>query len=188
MEPLRNRLGGRINATAVRANPLATATWDSPVGRLWAGAGPQGVVYLEFADADRERPEWMQESAAEGREHLEVLERELASYFAGERQEFTVPLAPMGTVFQRAVWAELRRIPYGTTISYAVLAERIGRPTACRAVAGANGDNRLAIVIPCHRVIGKDGTLTGYGGGLWRKQRLLELEGEMTQLMRKITQ
>lgn len=152
------------------------------------GAGPQGIVYLEFAEAGRERPEWMQATAAEGREHLEVLERELASYFAGALQEFTVPVAPVGTDFQRAVWAELRRIPYGTTISYATLAERIGRPTACRAVAGANGDNRLAIVIPCHRVIGKDGTLTGYGGGLWRKQRLLELEGGMTQLMRKITQ
>jgi AraC family transcriptional regulator of adaptative response/methylated-DNA-[protein]-cysteine methyltransferase len=141
------------------------------------GAESKGIVYLEFADAERERPEWMRETAAEGREHLEVLERELASYFAGDLQEFTVPVAPVGTDFQRAVWAELRRIPYGTTISYATLAERIGRPTACRAVAGANGANRLAIVIPCHRVIGKDGTLTGYGGGLWRKQRLLALEG-----------
>ncbi|HEV7869528.1 MAG TPA: methylated-DNA--[protein]-cysteine S-methyltransferase, partial [Chthoniobacteraceae bacterium] len=88
----------------------------------------------------------------------------------------TVPLAPCGTAFQERVWTELRLIPYAQTISYEALAIAIGQPTAMRAVALANGSNRLAILIPCHRVIGKDGSLTGYGGGLWRKRLLLELE------------
>jgi AraC family transcriptional regulator of adaptative response/methylated-DNA-[protein]-cysteine methyltransferase len=105
------------------------------------------------------------------------LRAELAEYFDGRRREFTVPLHVPGTPFQMKVWAELQRIPIGTTTSYARLAESIGQPNAVRAVARANGDNRIAIIIPCHRVIGADGTLTGYGGGLWRKRWLLDLEG-----------
>jgi AraC family transcriptional regulator of adaptative response/methylated-DNA-[protein]-cysteine methyltransferase len=100
----------------------------------------------------------------------------LTEYFAAERREFKVPLAPRGTPFQEKVWQELRRIPYGQTISYDELARRAGQPTAQRAVARANGMNRICILIPCHRVIGKDGSLTGYGGGLWRKRLLLGLE------------
>jgi AraC family transcriptional regulator of adaptative response/methylated-DNA-[protein]-cysteine methyltransferase len=107
---------------------------------------------------------------------LDQLRRELQEYFAGQRRDFSVPLAPRGTPFQEKVWHELRRIPYGETISYDELARRIGQPTAQRAVARANGMNRICILIPCHRVIGKDGSLTGYGGGLWRKRLLLELE------------
>ena len=107
---------------------------------------------------------------------LERLREELNEYFQGGRREFTLPLAPRGTPFQDKVWQELRRIPYGQTISYDELARRIGQPTAQRAVARANGMNYVAILIPCHRVIGKDGSLTGYGGGLWRKRLLLELE------------
>ena len=105
-----------------------------------------------------------------------ALSRELNEYFLGERKVFTVPLAARGTPFQDTVWNELRRIPFGETISYDELARRIGQPTAQRAVARANGMNYVAILIPCHRVIGKDGSLTGYGGGLWRKRLLLELE------------
>ena len=107
---------------------------------------------------------------------LERLRAELNEYFQGKRHEFTLPLASRGTPFQDKVWQELRRIRYGQTISYDELARRVGQPTAQRAVARANGMNCVAILIPCHRVIGKDGTLTGYGGGLWRKRLLLELE------------
>ncbi len=108
---------------------------------------------------------------------LQLLRTQLDEYFRGERRDFDVPLHAPGTPFQMKVWNELRRIPSGTTTTYAKLAERMGQPTAVRAVARANGDNHIAILIPCHRVIGSDGTLVGYGGGLWRKQVLLELEG-----------
>jgi AraC family transcriptional regulator of adaptative response/methylated-DNA-[protein]-cysteine methyltransferase len=107
---------------------------------------------------------------------LKQLDSELKEYFAGRRTGFDVPLAPGGTEFQEKVWAQLRAIPFGQTIAYEELARRVDRPTAQRAVALANGRNRIAILIPCHRVIGKDGSLTGYGGGLWRKRLLLELE------------
>ncbi len=102
--------------------------------------------------------------------------RELDEYFAGERRRFTVPLAPHGTPFQQRVWAQLREIPYGTTCSYGELARRIGDPAAVRAVAAANGRNPISIIVPCHRVIGADGALVGYGGGLHRKEFLLRLE------------
>jgi len=102
--------------------------------------------------------------------------KQVREYFDGERRAFDLPLAPEGTPFQRAVWDELLRIPYGTTISYVTLACRIGRPKASRAVGQANGANPVALIIPCHRVIGADGTLTGYGGGLPLKQALLDFE------------
>jgi len=105
---------------------------------------------------------------------------QLDQYFAGRRREFDLPLAPRGTPFQLRVWQALRTIPWGQTISYAELARRIGQPSACRAVGGANGRNPLSIVVPCHRVIGADGSLTGFGGGLAAKQRLLALEGVTT--------
>jgi methylated-DNA-[protein]-cysteine S-methyltransferase len=102
---------------------------------------------------------------------------QLAEYFRGERREFSVPLDLQGTEFQRLVWRELLAIPYGTTTSYGALAKRIGQPTASRAVGLANGSNPIPIIVPCHRVIGADGSLTGFGGGLANKRRLLELEG-----------
>ena len=105
---------------------------------------------------------------------------QLAAYFAGTRRTFDLPLAPRGTPFQLAVWQEMRKIPWGRTMSYGELARRIGRPSACRAVGAANGRNPLPIVIPCHRVIGADGSLTGFGGGLAAKQWLLALEGVIT--------
>ncbi|MGR3708131.1 MAG: methylated-DNA--[protein]-cysteine S-methyltransferase, partial [Alterinioella nitratireducens] len=109
-------------------------------------------------------------------EPTQAVANALARYFAGERAEFDIPLAPGGTPFQALVWGALRRIEPGRTRSYCDLAREIGRPSATRAVARANGANRIAIVIPCHRVIGADGWLTGYGGGLWRKERLIALE------------
>ena len=156
---------------------------ESPLGPLIAGANDQGVVLLEYTDRRmletnlktlRRRFDC---GVVPGRhKFLDQLEHELKAYFDGKRQEFEVPIAANGTAFQMTVWQELRRIPFGQTISYDELARRIGQPTAQRAVARANGTNCVSILIPCHRVIGKDGTLTGYGGGLWRKRLLLELE------------
>jgi methylated-DNA-[protein]-cysteine S-methyltransferase len=103
--------------------------------------------------------------------------RQLREYFAGHRKVFDLPLAPRGTPFQQEVWRALRKIPFGRTSSYSAIAERIGRPKAVRAVGAANGKNPIVIVVPCHRVIGRDGSLTGYAGGVERKQRLLALEG-----------
>ena len=103
--------------------------------------------------------------------------RQLEEYFAGSRRECTIPLRPQGTAFQLAVWKALLEIPYGETRSYLDIARAIGKPNAVRAVGAANGANPIAIIVPCHRVIGHDGSLTGYGGGLGLKQRLLALEG-----------
>jgi AraC family transcriptional regulator of adaptative response/methylated-DNA-[protein]-cysteine methyltransferase len=156
---------------------------EGPLGPLLAGANGQGIVFLEYTD--RRLLEHNLKSlrrrfdcgVVPGQHpFLERLRRELNEYFLAERKEFTLPVASRGTAFQDKVWHELRRIPYGETISYDELASRVGQPTAQRAVARANGMNYVCILIPCHRVIGKDGSLTGYGGGLWRKRLLLELE------------
>ncbi|GAL37931.1 methylated-DNA-protein-cysteine methyltransferase [Vibrio maritimus] len=109
---------------------------------------------------------------------LKQAENELREYFAGERQAFTLPLAAIGTEFQRKVWKALCEIPYGEAISYQELAHRVGNPKAVRAVGTANGKNPLSIVVPCHRVVGKDGKLSGYAGGVERKLRLLNLESD----------
>ena len=156
---------------------------ETPLGPILAGATDQGINFLEYTD--RRMLEHNLKTmrcrfgcaVVPGRHPLlERLREELKEYFQGARREFTLPLASRGTPFQDKVWQELRRIPHGQTISYDELARRIGQPTAQRAVARANGMNYVAILIPCHRVIGKDGSLTGYGGGLWRKRLLLELE------------
>jgi len=109
--------------------------------------------------------------------------RQLAEYFAGRRREFALTLDPPGTPFQRDVWGELARIPYGATVSYGELARRVGRPAASRAVGAANGANPIPIVLPCHRVIGANGSLTGYGGGLPIKRALLALEGALPEAL-----
>jgi len=162
---------------------IVIAMLESPIGPLLAGASEEGICLLEYTDRRmlEQNLETMRRRfgcAVIPGEHclLDNLRRELDEYFAGHRQDFTVPLAPRGTPFQEKVWRELRVIPWGHTISYDELARRVGQPTAQRAVARANGMNRICILIPCHRVIGKDGSLTGYGGGLWRKRLLLELE------------
>lgn len=116
---------------------------------------------------------------------LKKTETELREYFAGRRKNFDLPINPVGTVFQKKTWKILREIPYGTAISYAELARRIGQPKACRAVGNANGRNPLPIIIPCHRVIASDGSLGGYGGGTALKQKLLDLE--KTQLLDRTT-
>jgi AraC family transcriptional regulator of adaptative response/methylated-DNA-[protein]-cysteine methyltransferase len=155
----------------------------SPLGPLVAGATAEGVCLLEFTDrrmleaqVATVRRRFNGPVVPGSNRHLEVLERELAGYFAGTVQNFSVPLTYPGTPFQRRVWEQLLAIPYGETRSYEAIATAVGDAKAVRAVGRANGLNRIAIVIPCHRVINKDGQLGGYGGGLWRKQFLLDLE------------
>ncbi|MCE9620625.1 MAG: methylated-DNA--[protein]-cysteine S-methyltransferase [Planctomycetes bacterium] len=163
--------------------PVITAMIESPVGPLLAGARDEGVCLLEFTDrrmleAQLQTVQRRLGAALVPGEHrwLRKLKTELDEYFAGARRDFTVPLVAPGTPFQEQVWAELRKIPHGETICYEELAKRFGRPGASRAVGTANGMNRIAILIPCHRVLNKSGELGGYGGGMWRKQKLLELE------------
>lgn len=154
----------------------------TPLGRMVAAASDAGVCLLEFTDRRmlpvqlatvRRRIGPLEEG---GHPHLERLGRELTAYFAGELRDFTVPVDAPGSAFQQRVWAALAGIPYGQTISYAELARRVDEPHASRAVGRANGSNRIAVVIPCHRVVTSGGRLGGYGGGLWRKAWLLALE------------
>jgi AraC family transcriptional regulator of adaptative response/methylated-DNA-[protein]-cysteine methyltransferase len=155
----------------------------TPLGPMIAGATDEGLCLLEFSDRRmlerqlRHIAKRFPGPLAPGRHPvLDRIEHELRLYFDGQLRDFSVDLVVPGSEFQQTVWQALQRIPYGETRSYAEQAAAIGRPDAVRAVARANGDNRIAIVIPCHRVIGADGTLTGYGGGLWRKRWLLDLE------------
>lgn len=156
---------------------------STPLGTMVACATADGICLLEFADRRMLETELkylrkkFNASIIEGRnEHLEKLKIELSGYFDGKLKRFTVPLVISGTEFQKNVWSELREISFGATRSYKQIALYIKEPSAVRAVANANGKNRIAIIIPCHRVIGSNGHLTGYGGGLWRKKWLLELE------------
>ena len=149
---------------------------DSPVGTLLLVGGAAGIASIHFQSGRRPTPispGWRQ-SAAPFRSAV----AQLNEYFRGKRREFQIELTPTGTPFQRAVWKQLQLIPYGTSISYGELARRIGKPTAYRAVGAANGANPWPIVVPCHRVIGSDHSLTGFGGGLGAKRTLLLLEAE----------
>lgn len=151
-------------------------TCDSPIGVLTLAASGDALERLGLPQGRHPLTlpaEWVGAATPV----LDEARRQLEAYFSGGLRRFDLPLAPRGTPFQLEVWAELARIPYGTTISYAALATRIGRPRAVRAVGLANGQNPLPIVLPCHRVIGADGRLTGYGGGLPAKSFLLRLEG-----------
>ncbi|WP_341850005.1 methylated-DNA--[protein]-cysteine S-methyltransferase [Kaistella rhinocerotis] len=156
---------------------------ETPLGTMIACADENGICMLEFSDRKalptelKEISKHFNANIIQGENpHFKILEQELVEYFAGKRQIFTVPLSLVGTEFQKKVWEVLRGIPYGTTRSYQQQANILGNPKAVRAVANANGLNKISIIIPCHRVIGTNGTLTGYGGGIWRKQKLLELE------------
>jgi len=155
----------------------------TPLGPMLAGATDEGVCLLEFVDRrmletqlTRLRKLLRAEFVPGSNRHFEALHLQVEEYFAGKRKNFRLPLILRGTPFQQKVWKVLQSIPYGRTRSYQEQAERLGNPKAVRAVARANGDNRIAIIVPCHRVIGKNGKLTGYGGGLWRKQYLLDHE------------
>ena len=162
---------------------IVTKMIESPVGPLLAGATSQAVCLLEFTDRrglekqlERARKKFKCPIVPGKNRHLDQLERELAAYFAGKLKKFEVPLDFPGTPFQTKVWKGLLKIPFGRTWSYEALADYAGHPGAQRAAGTANGANRIAIVIPCHRVVNKGGKLGGYGGGLWRKQFLLDLE------------
>jgi len=153
---------------------------DSPVEPLLLAASEAGLRLIEFHSPRHPMarlPDWKEGSNA----ILDATRAQLGEYFSGSRKDFDLPLALQGTAFQQDVWRTLATIPYGETISYAQLARRVGKPTAMRAVGAANGRNPLPIVLPCHRVIGADGSLTGFGGGLPTKQFLLELEGALPQ-------
>lgn len=148
---------------------------ESPAGPLLLAGDSGGLRLIEFPDEKgrvRHHPEWKRSD-----EHFAHAAAQLREYFAGRRRAFDVPLHLSGTPFQLAVWEKLREIPYGVTVSYLDIARAIGRPKAVRAVGAANGQNPIPIFIPCHRVIGKDGSLTGYGGGLEVKAMLLRIEG-----------
>ena len=162
---------------------------ETPIGKMLAGASDRELVLFEFphrrmidTQLDRVRRAVGCELEPGDSPVFDALRSQLDEYFQGRRREFSVPLHAPGTPFQMRVWAELQKIPSGTTTTYGRLAEAIGQHNAVRAVARANGDNRIAILIPCHRVIGSTGELVGYGGGLWRKRRLLELEARSEAL------
>jgi methylated-DNA-[protein]-cysteine S-methyltransferase len=140
---------------------------DTPIGTLWLSRDDDGLSRVDFHAEPGARSE---------DPLLAEAEAQLAAYFAGERSRFELPLSPRGTDFQRSVWSAVGAIPYGATTTYAALAASLGRPSACRAVGAANGRNPLPVIVPCHRVIGASGALTGYGGGLDVKRALLDLE------------
>ena len=156
---------------------------DTPVGKLMlAGCDDHGLRYIAFQcgkGALAPKPEWKQSASP-----FRAVERQLREYFQGKRTDFDLHLHPKGTPFQLAVWQALLKIPYGQTRSYGDIARAVGRPTAVRAVGLANGRNPLPIVVPCHRVIGADGNLVGYGGGLHVKQALLDREREVSAARR----
>jgi methylated-DNA-[protein]-cysteine S-methyltransferase len=154
---------------------------ESPIGKLLIAGDSESVRQINFAKNGKPsapEAEWQESS----RGPVAQAARQLREYFAGSRTDFDLPLAPQGTEFQRYVWRRLQEIPYGETISYGELARRVGNPKASRAVGAANGQNPIPIVIPCHRVIGANGKLTGFGGGLPTKEALLALEARQLQL------
>ena len=153
---------------------IYSTTMDSPLGPIRLTAADVGLTRVDF-----QKGEWSMKPPLNDPDNgvLAAAVRQLQAYFDGTRQRFTVPLAPAGTAFQQRVWQALQQIPFGTTITYQELAHRVGSPKGARAAGSANGCNPIAIIIPCHRVLGRDGRLRGYAGGLCIKRRLLQHEG-----------
>ena len=171
----------KVSATIIKTE------FDTPLGSMIACAVDEGICLLEFNDRPRLLTEYnelttlLKAELVEGDHPLFIkLKTQLLEYFSGQRKEFDLPLCAPGTLFQKKVWEVLKTIPFGSTRSYKAQAIALGNLAAIRAVASANGHNRIAIVIPCHRVIGENGSLIGYGGGLWRKKWLLEHEGKFS--------
>jgi methylated-DNA-[protein]-cysteine S-methyltransferase len=155
------------------------ARFESPLGPVVAVADDHGLRHIDFVGAKYEKKvegDWVEDPAYRP---LRDCAAQLAEYFARRRRSFDLPLAPEGTPFQRSVWQEIARVPYGETITYGELARRAGAPGQARAAGAATGRNPLGVVVPCHRIMGSDGSLTGYAGGLDRKRGLLELEGAL---------
>lgn len=165
---------------------LHAATFATPLGDMFALASAQGLCLLAFTDQAHLARAQAQVQQARGPVHsgghgvLAQVDQQLHAYFAGRLRHFDVPLDGVGTAFQQRVWQALQRIPWGQTCSYAQQAAYLGQPRAVRAVAQAHGQNKIAILVPCHRVIGSQGQLTGYAGGLARKRYLLALEAAQT--------
>ena len=178
-----SRTFGKAPGQARASDCLNVALIETPLGPMLAAAGNDGVCQLEFADR-----RGLERSYAEMRKRFKLpvmpgdnavlrqLHSELDEYFGGKRKTFSVPMAVRGTPFQERVWRELQKIPFAHTASYEEIARKLGAAKSVRAVARANGSNRLYLLVPCHRVIAKDGSLSGYGGGVWRKRLLLEFE------------
>jgi AraC family transcriptional regulator, regulatory protein of adaptative response / methylated-DNA-[protein]-cysteine methyltransferase len=169
--------------------PVVIIRLLTPLGPMIAGATAEGICLLEFADRrmletqlERIRKAFRTPTVPGSNHHIEELKKQLDSYFTGSLRQFTVPISFRGTEFQNMAWKQLLTIPYGQTISYEAQARAMGRPGAQRAVGKANGDNRMAIIVPCHRVVKQNGDLCGYGGGLWRKKFLLDLERGQREL------
>ncbi|RNC65235.1 bifunctional transcriptional activator/DNA repair enzyme AdaA [Proteiniphilum sp. X52] len=167
---------------------------ETDLGLMIAAATEKGICMFEFADYKwidlelRQLEEEFKAPIIQGdNPHFDTLREQLNEYFAGERKDFNIPLDLAGTEFQKEVWLSLLQIPYGCTTTYGKQAEALGKPSSVRAVANANGKNKISIILPCHRVIGADGTLTGYGGGMWRKKKLLEFEKENIEKENKTT-
>ncbi|MGC0772757.1 MAG: methylated-DNA--[protein]-cysteine S-methyltransferase [Candidatus Acidiferrum sp.] len=160
---------------------VSYTTMKSPIGPLLLAGGEDGLRFVHFVSG--RRPKSPQRDWAENKAAFRIVIRQLEEYFDGKRKEFELPLILEGTEFQLLVWRNLQKIPYGETVSYGQLARRIGRPEAARAVGLANGSNPIPIIIPCHRVIGSKGDLTGFGGGLPVKKKLLVLESRQLSLL-----
>jgi methylated-DNA-[protein]-cysteine S-methyltransferase len=168
---------GAARVARAAASALTYDVVAAPIGRLIVASDGSAVAGVWMANASPSDDQWERRCGTDP--VLAEARRELLAYFDGTLREFRVPLAPNGTEFQRRVWTALTHIPYGTTISYADLARRLGNLMAVRAVGAANGRNPIPIIVPCHRVIGSDGSLTGFGGGLDRKRWLLHHEGAL---------
>ncbi len=170
-------------------NIIYTTYIETPIGNLYAGAVDQGICLLEFADRTILKSQikliasfLKKDIREENNQHFDILRYQLEEYFRSNLEVFSIPMVITGTEFQKMVWNELLKIPYGSTRTYKQQAAAINKPQAIRAVANANGLNRISIIIPCHRIIGSDGNLTGYGGGLWRKKWLLDFEKNQKSL------
>jgi len=155
----------------------ASTTVATPIGRLSIVASPRGLLRIDFRERESSATAARNSAGKEARRHLAAAVRQLRDYFAGRRSAFELPLDLVGTAYQQRVWRALQGVPFGRTLSYGELAARLGAPKGARAVGRACATNPVPVVVPCHRVVDGDGALHGYGGGLWRKQRLLELEG-----------
>lgn len=168
-------------------NYITTTCIETDLGMMIAAATGEGICMLEYADYKllelelRQLAAFFKAPIVNGEsQYFDMLREQIHEYLRGERKSFDIPIYLIGTDFQKQVWLSLLKIPYGCTISYKEQAEMLGAPLAVRAVANANGRNKISVILPCHRVIGADGALTGYGGGLWRKKKLLELERDNT--------
>ena len=163
-----------MNRTMTTSDRAYFNLFPSPIGELLLVSDGEALTGLHMGDGAAPEPDWLRDDG-----QFQDARAQLTEYLTGERRTFNLPLRPEGTPFQRRVWDELRRIPFGKTISYAELARRIGQPGAARAVGSANGSNPIGLIIPCHRVIAANGSIGGYGGGLDRKHWLLRHEAEV---------